>query len=404
MTPITVIGLGEYPLGERALRALRGAATVAGGRRHLDAVGGVLAPTTQRIALGGDLRGALDALAAGAGPVAVLASGDPGFFGILRILVERFGSDDLQVVPAVSSVASAFARVCMSWDDALVVSAHGRNESTALNCCRRFAKVAVLTSPTFGPIELGDALESYDRTLVIVEAIGSPAERVIIASPPLTGMGEFHDPNVVLCLDPNAEPAGKGVQWPPRSTATRWALPDDAFEHRDGMVTKAEVRASVLARLGPGVGDLVWDIGAGSGSVGVEAARLGAAVIAVDSDAEQCTRIRRNAARHGVPLEVVHGPAPAALQRLPDPDAVFVGGGGADLLPIVRAAAQRRPRVVVVTLATLERVGPVREALVGAGLSVEGVQLSAARLVPLGAGTRLAAASPVFLLSGRQTP
>ncbi|MGH8906941.1 MAG: precorrin-6y C5,15-methyltransferase (decarboxylating) subunit CbiE [Egibacteraceae bacterium] len=403
---ITVIGLGAHPLSERARKALRGAATVAGGRRHLDAVAGLLPLAARRIELGGDLRPALDAVAVAGdvGPVVVLASGDPGFFGILRVLTERFELGAVEVIPALSSVASAFAHVPTSWDDALVVSAHGRDPAAALNCCRRLAKVAVLTSPAFGPAALGAALAGLDRLLVVVEAIGSPAERVTTGTPAVIAEGEFRESNVVLCLNPQAAPAGKGVQWPPRATATRWALPDDDFEHRDAMVTKAEVRALALAWLGPGVGDLVWDIGAGSGSVAIEAARLGAAVIAVEPDVEQCARIRRNAARHGVPVEVVQGSAPDALRWLPTPDAVFVGGGGAALVDIISEAAGRQPRVVVVALATVERVGPVRQALAEAGMFVEGVQLSAARLAPLGTGTRLAGANPVFLVSGRGRP
>jgi precorrin-6Y C5,15-methyltransferase (decarboxylating) len=401
---ITVVGVGDHPLGERALRALADAATVAGGRRHLDAFHGVIAPAAQRIQLAGDLRPALGALVAAARPVVVLASGDPGFFGIVRILTERFEPGGVEVIPALSSVASAFACVPSHWDDALVVSAHGRDQAVAVSCCRRFPKVAVLTSPAFGPAALGAALDGLDRILVVVEAIGSASQRVTTGPPAVVAQGEFCDPNVVLCLDPRAVPGGKGTQWPPRVTPSRWALPDDDFAHRDAMITKAEVRALALAWLGPGVGDLVWDVGAGSGSLGVEAARLGAAVIAVDPDPQQCARVRQNAAHHHVPVEVVQGWAPDALEGLPNPDAVFVGGGGADLVEIIRAAAERGPRVVIAALATVERVGLVRQALIEAGLFVEGVQLSAARLAPLGTGTRLVGANPVFLISGRNSP
>jgi precorrin-6B C5,15-methyltransferase / cobalt-precorrin-6B C5,C15-methyltransferase len=401
---ITVIGVGDHPLGERARQALRGAATVAGGRRHLGALHGLIAPAAQRIELAGDLRPALDALAVAARPVVVLASGDPGFFGIVRLLTERFEPGGVEVMPALSSVASAFAVVPCNWDDALVVSAHGRDQAVAVSCCRRFPKVAVLTSPAFGPAALGAALGGLDRMLVVVEAIGSASQRVTTGPPAVIAQGEFRDPNVVLCLDPRAVPGGKGAQWPPRVTPSRWALPDDDFAYRDAMITKAEVRAVALAWLGPGVGDLVWDVGAGSGSLGVEAARLGAAVIAIEPDPQQCARVRRNAAHHHVPVEVVQEWAPGALEGLPDPDAVFVGGGGADLVEIIRVAAERGPRVVVAALATVERVGLVRQAFIEMGLVVEGVQLSAARLAPLGTGTRLAGANPVFLISGRHSP
>ncbi len=401
---ITVIGLGERPLGEAAVTALARAELVAGGRRQLDAVAGLVPAGRREVELAGALGPALDALAGDPGPAVVLASGDPGFFGIVRALAGRVGPGSLRVIPGVSSVSSAFARAGLPWDDALVASAHGRDPAAAVNLCRRYPKVAVLTSPGFGPAALAAALPDQPRrTLVVVEDVG-PDERVTVGGPALIAGQAFADPNVVLCLDEAHAVGDKGRQWPPRLTPDRWALPEDAFEHRDGMITKAEVRAVALAWLGPGPGDLVWDVGAGSGAVAVEAARLGAAVVAVDADPAQCDRARANAERHRVPVEVVEGRAPAVLAGLPDPDAVFVGGGGAQLGEVVRVAAERAGRAVAVALATVERVGPVRELLAAARLEVEGVQLSAARLAPLGAGTRLAAANPVFLLCGRRHP
>jgi precorrin-6B C5,15-methyltransferase / cobalt-precorrin-6B C5,C15-methyltransferase len=162
------------------------------------------------------------------------------------------------------------------------------------------------------------------------------------------------------------------------------------------MVTKPEVRALALARLGPRPGTLVWDVGAGSGSVAVECARFGAAVIAVERDVAQCARVAANARRHRTEVRVVGGAAPEALAGLPDPDAVFVGGGG---LAVINAVAARRPGRIVVALAAVQRAGPAMEALAGAGYTVDGTLLHASRLAPLPDGAhRLAAANPVFLL------
>jgi precorrin-6Y C5,15-methyltransferase (decarboxylating) len=164
------------------------------------------------------------------------------------------------------------------------------------------------------------------------------------------------------------------------------------------MVTKAEVRAVALARLGPGLGDLIWDIGTGSGSVAIECARHAAAVVALDRDAEQCERVRRNATAHGVSVDVRQGSAPECLPDLPDPDAVFVGGGGPD---VVAACAARTPRRIVVALAAVDRVAPTMARLCEAGYAVEGLQLQASRIRPLpDGGLRLAANNPVFVLSG----
>jgi len=140
----------------------------------------------------------------------------------------------------------------------------------------------------------------------------------------------------------------------------------------------------------------VWDVGAGSGSVAVECARFGAAVIAVERDAVRCERISANAARHGADVRVVRGAAPEALDGLPDPDAVFVGGGGT---AVIEAVAARRPARIVVALAAVERAGPAHAALTAAGYAAGGALVQAARLAPLpGDVHRLAATNPVFLL------
>jgi precorrin-6Y C5,15-methyltransferase (decarboxylating) len=168
------------------------------------------------------------------------------------------------------------------------------------------------------------------------------------------------------------------------------------------MITKWEVRAVALARLGATLGTLVWDIGAGSGSVGVECAAMHAAVIAVDADPATGATIARNAARRGVDVRVVLGKAPEVLDGLPDPDAAFVGGGG---LEVLRAVAARTPARIVATFAALDRVAEARHVLLTAGYQVEGVQLQANRLAELPGGSiRLAATNPVFLLSGVWEP
>ncbi|WP_328441308.1 precorrin-6y C5,15-methyltransferase (decarboxylating) subunit CbiE [Streptomyces sp. NBC_00444] len=432
---ITVVGTGTgAPPPEDILGA---AELVVGGRRHLDAVR--LPSGAEQVVLG-PLAPALDrieAYVAKQAPVVVLASGDPGFFGIVRVLAERFGAGLLDIRPGVSSVAAAFARAGLTWDDAVVVSAHGREVRTAVNVCRAHAKVAVLTGPGAGPAELGAALLHSERVLVVASALGDPErERVERVTPREAAARDWGTAvSVVLCLDEARFPActrgpvGAGRAVPrapsgrcrtarpattdPRPAAglrtvagpgvgpDRWALDEGEFAHRDSMITKFEVRALALARLGPRLGDLVWDVGAGSGSVAVECARLGAAVVAVEKTGDGVERIRANAAAHGVDVQVLHGSAPGVLSGLDDPDAVFVGGGGGDLPDIVTACARRARRAVVVAMAALDRVPAVRGALTAAGFSCDGVLLQSSRLAPLpGDVTRLAATNPVFLLWG----
>ena len=408
---ISVIGYDGSPLSPAAGDRLAAASLVVGGARQLRAVG---VPEGVRQVVMGDVPAALDAVAAAAGErdgkregrgdtkgVVVVAGGDPGFFGIVRLLRAR--GHDVEVFPAISSVSRAFARAGLSWDDAVVVSAHGRELRRAVNTCRAHGKVAVLTGPGAGPAELGRALAPHTpRTFIVCEHLGEPAERVERCRPAEATTRTWQDPSVVLVLDGRAAAAtaADGPRWVagPGPGPAAWALPEAAFEHRDSMVTKAEVRALALARLGPRLGDMIWDVGAGSGAVAIECARFGAAVIAVDKDEAACDRIRRNVLAHHVRVAVCRGSAPAVLDHLPDPDAVFVGGGGPE---VARACADRALRGVVVALAAVERVRPTCDALAAAGLPAEAVQLQANRLAPLPGGAhRLAAANPVFVVWG----
>ncbi|MFF3983055.1 precorrin-6y C5,15-methyltransferase (decarboxylating) subunit CbiE [Streptomyces sp. NPDC001797] len=397
---ITVVGTGTgapLPPG-----VLAGARLVVGGRRHLAAA--PVPEDAERVVLG-PLAPALDVVGRHRDKghrVVVLASGDPGFFGIVRALAERFGAAALDVRPGVSSVAAAFARLGLPWDDAVVVSAHGRELRTAVHACRAHPKVAVLTGPGAGPAELGAAVPQ-DRLLVVASALGDPErERVERVTPAEAAARDWGTAvSVVLCLDEARALSVVRTVAGGRTRPAGWALAEDEFAHRDSMITKFEVRALALARLGPRLGDLVWDVGAGSGSVAVECARLGAAVVAVEKAADGVERIAANARAHGVYVDVVCDMAPDALAGLPDPDAVFVGGGGAELPAIVAACAARARRTVVVAMAALDRVPAARAALTGAGFSCDGVLLQSSRLAPLpGDVTRLAATNPVFLLWG----
>jgi precorrin-6Y C5,15-methyltransferase (decarboxylating) len=382
-----VIGCDGGPLPPGADALIADATLVVGAARHLEST----TTDAERIVLG-NVPEAVTRLSTHDGRAVVLASGDPGFFGIVATL-RRAGLQPA-VVPAPSSVAHAFARLGLPWDDALVVSAHGRDLRRAVNACRAHRKVAVLTAPGAGPAELAAALKDAPRRIVVASRLGTPEERI-------TGPdGDWADPNVVLVLGDGAEPSPRWVAGPQPGPAG-WALPETAFAHRNSMITKAEVRALVLARLGPRLGDLVWDVGAGSGSVAVECARLGAAVIAVERDRDGCDLVARNAAALGVDVDVVCGSAPDVLTGLPDPDAVFVGGGGAAVLA---ACLERRPVRVVAAYAAVERVGPALGVLTVSGYRAEGTQLQANRLAPLPGGVhRLEAANPVYVVWGERS-
>ena len=399
MSRITVIGLDGRALSAEAESLVGEAALVVGGRRHLEALG---VEPERAAMLKGDLSETLGQIEESGGPVVVLASGDPGFFGIVRLLAQRFDREALRVLPGVSSVALAFARAGLPWDDAIVVSAHGRDPRRAVNVCRAHPKVAVLTSPGFGPAELALELEGWERSFLVAERLGEPDERTFYGDAVAVMDEEWRDPNVILVVDEAQTVGRKGWISGSFESSGRWALPEDDFEHRSGMITKPETRALVLARLGPGPGDLVWDVGAGSGSVAIECACHGAAAIAIERDPDSCTRVRENAARHDACVRVVEGDAPDALHGLPGPEAVFIGGSGGSFEEIVKLCAVRAKRSVVLSLITLERVVPAGEILADCGLEVETTLLQASHAKGVGNLHRLAAETPLFVVSGRK--
>jgi precorrin-6Y C5,15-methyltransferase (decarboxylating) len=392
-----VIGLDGRPLDEEARRLLGDAALVVGGERHLKMLG---VERGRAAVLKGDLSEALARIEAAEDSVVVLASGDPGFFGIVRLLGARFGGENLRVLPGLSSVALAFAGAGLSWDDAVAVSAHGRDPRRAVNVCRVHPKVAVLTAPGFGPAELALELDGLGRTFVVAERLGEPDEGIFRGEAPAIAGMKWNNPNVVLVLDEDRVSTRKGWISSGFGSPGRWALPEGAFEHSSGMITKSATRAFVLSRLGPGAGDLIWDVGSGSGSVAIECARLGAAAIAIERDPESCDLIRHNTKRHGVSVQLVEGEAPHALRDLPKPDAVFVGGTGGSFKEIVRQCAVSAHRSVVLTLVGLERVVPAARIIEDCGLAVETTFLQTSRMRGVGDLHRLVAESNAFVVCG----
>jgi precorrin-6Y C5,15-methyltransferase (decarboxylating) len=375
MRRVTVLGLDGGALRESALAALSRAELVLGWPEHLTAVRHLLPPRAEVLAIDRDLPATLAALRDGDGEAVVLTSGDPGFHGIAGAVASV--AEEVEIVPAVTSVAEAFARVGLPWEDAHLVSAHHGSPHRAIAVCRRFDKVAVLTGPELGPAELGAALRGLERELVVAERLGQRGEHVTRVTPEQAAERDWDDPNVVLVLaadGPADRPFTNGRTWttPPRTTAEGWALPGDGDPDR----LPPAVAATVLGWLGPGLGDLVWTLG--SPALAFEVSRLGAASIAVDEDPGDAAPH----ARAGVPISVVRGRAPAVLADLPDPDVVAVVGGDHLLTEVVRTAADRARRAVVVVLDDAARLGPVRDALAEAGLLVGSARVGHVPLRP----------------------
>ncbi len=342
---LTLVGIGEdgrAGLSPAARAALAQAVLVVGGRRHL-ALAGPLAAET--LAWASPMDGTYPAILARRGaPVAVLASGDPYCYGVGSTLARHVPAAERRCFPQPSAFALATARLGWSFQDCAALSLCGRPVETVVPSLRPGAAVLALSADASTPARVAELLCrcGFGASVVtVMEAMGGPRERIRSAA------AEGFALNGIDALNTLAiEVAGQGQALP--LVAGR---PDALFEH-DGQITKADVRAVTLARLAPRRGELLWDVGAGSGAVAIEwmLADPVNRAHAVERHAERSARIARNAAALGVPgLAVVEGAAPDALHGLPAPDAVFVGGGatGPGVLDACAAALAPGGRLVV---------------------------------------------------------
>ncbi|WP_394825082.1 precorrin-6y C5,15-methyltransferase (decarboxylating) subunit CbiE [Pendulispora albinea] len=400
---VTVIGIGDdgcAGLTSRAANAVARAHVLVGGERHL-----AFFPqfTGERIALKGGLGAALDRASelANEHQVCVLASGDPLFFGIGPLIAKRFGAEHVEFLPAPSSIQWAFARTGIAWEDAEVLSVHGRSMDGFVSRLRHVSKVAVLTDTENTPARLAARLLEYgdDRWQAwVCERLSGPGERVrAFALADLAAQTDIDPLNVLLLVREGAFRPRPAIPY----------LHEDAFAKRmpkNGLITKREVRLLSLASLAIAPDAIVWDIGAGSGSVAIEAAMLAPRgwVYAIEVDPEGVAICRDNVRTHGVDnVEVIAGRAPEALAGLKAPDAVFVGGSKGSMEAIVAASleALRPGGRLVVNAVTLENVAEAYTTLRAHRLDPEITLVQIARGVPLAHYRRYESLNPIHIMA-----
>jgi len=339
-------------LGAVARQLVGAAEIVFGGRRHL-----VLAAPLIRGAARpwpSPFDGAADEVLSHRGrQICVLASGDPFHYGIGAVLARKIDAREMNVVPAPSAFSLAAARLGWSLPRTVQLSVHGQTLDLVRPHLQPRGHILLLTSDGEAPATLAKLLTESGfgaSRLVVLEALGGPRERIRAATAASFALDEIGPLNVVA-IEIAAAPGARVL---PRASG----LADDLFEH-DGQITKREIRAVTLSSLAPHRGELLWDVGAGSGSVAIEWMLADPALraIAVEPRADRAARISRNAAAFGVPgLDVVEGAAPEALSDLATPDAIFVGGGASEagVLDVASRALRPGGRLVVnaVTLTT----------------------------------------------------
>ena len=411
-----VLDDGAASLGRNAMAHLQQAQLVIGAARTLALFASHIAPGAVQRDLGGALSQVPEWIRAAQAEerrVVVLATGDPLCHGIAAFLAARLCIEAIEVIPNVSTLQLACARLGLPWQEMKFASVHAKDAGdwlpgsppahglyALLRDIRQHDRLAVLTSPDNTPNRIARMLVAEgladDFEMAVAERLCQPEERVVsgmrIAA---AAQMRFADPNVVLL-------------WRTRLRAPQvlFGLPDACFEQRHpekGLITKNEVRAVSLARMQLRADSVVWDIGAGSGSVGLEAARLcwRGHVYAIEKNADDSAIVARNRQAMGISNHsLVHGKAPEGLAAWADPDAVFIGGSGGELAELIALVLRRlRPGGwLVMNFVTIENLAGAVEALKAQGAAWDVLQLQASRSKPILHMHRLAAENPVWLV------
>jgi precorrin-6Y C5,15-methyltransferase (decarboxylating) len=280
--------------------------------------------------------------------IVVLASGDPMFFGIGERLVRALAPQNVLIYPNISTVSAAFARIQEPWSNVRVISLHGKqNEQLLYKALKKEKCIAVYTDPKNNPSRLAARLlfkGFVNFKMCVLEEIGCASERINWYSLSQAAKRTFKEPNlVVLKRIPIETDDKKNIQL---------GAPDAWYDHPEGLITKAEVRAVTLSKLRLSTGQIFWDLGAGSGSVAIEASlfiRRGK-IFAVEKNPQRIEQIKNNKKRFGVKnLKIIQDVLPGGLAKLPQPDRIFIGGGGKHLRDIIKAAAgYLRPQGIMV--------------------------------------------------------
>jgi precorrin-6B C5,15-methyltransferase / cobalt-precorrin-6B C5,C15-methyltransferase len=404
MNKVTIIGMGlsVRDLTAEHLERIRSADVLVGGRRHLAAFEDLDVPKRE---ITGRISETIAFIRSHMQDhrIVVLASGDPLFFGVGARICRELGTGRTTVMPNISSIAAAFARIQAGWDDARIISLHGRDRmGPLLQALKDPVPVAVLTDDRRTPDWLAARLleKEIDHVQIAVfEQLGTSAENFGWYSLPQAAQQRFARPNVVILKARGREAQTRNDLY--------LGMGEEVFAHDGGLITKAEVRAVCLARLRLKPGQTLWDLGAGSGAVSIEASLLlgGGRIVAVEQNEARVRQIRANARRFGVyNLDVVQAELPQGLEGLPAPDRIFIGGGGRHLPRIIAAAAERLPPrgVMVANTVLLGNLQAAMDAMEQRAMTVQVVQVQVSRCKTMPWDRRLVAQNPVWVVVGER--
>lgn len=414
MPKIFVIGIGYKPLDRNAGRALSQAEVVLASNRLLEVFERYenYAAVSSRIMAINNVDATIEYIRENFENKAIclLASGDPLFFGIGRRVIREFGKDAVVILPDLSSMQLAFSRIGEPWDSALLMSLHGGPDpakrrrleyelSDIPHLLANHKKIGILTDKQNNPAVIASELvnsKTADTTMFVCERLGYDDEKIISGTPDKIASMTFAEPNVTILLSRSDDKTSHEF--------SRLGLDESEIIHSRGLITKDEVRAATLHKLRLPQSGIFWDIGAGSGSVSIEAARLCPAlkIFTVEKDDEQAENISKNILRHGIKnIGIIRGEAPEALTGLPAPRRVFIGGAGKGLRGIIELISKRMTKGIVVLNATkIETLNEASTALRDSGFSADVSQISVSRSKPIGDGNYLSAINPIFVIRG----
>jgi precorrin-6Y C5,15-methyltransferase (decarboxylating) len=403
---VHIIGVapdGASSLLPEARRLINRAEIVFGGKRLLDMFPSL---TCEKITIKNNLAEVADLIKRNMRHkrIVVLASGDPNFYGIASYLTGKLGKDIVEIIPNVSAMQVAFARIKESWEDATLVSVHSRPIKDIVEAVRSNHKIGIFTDDEHTPATIARVLLEHGvdgYQAYVCQNLGSKDEKVTETD--LHGLGEmrFSPPNILILLRDQKKPAA--------TLCPRWlGISDEEFYQRrprEGLITKQEVRAISLAKMHLTDKSVLWDIGAGSGAISIEASFLirKGHIYAIEKNDTDVAIIKKNIRKFKVTnVEVVHSFAPDNLGKLPAPTAVFIGGSGGRMKEILDIVSQRlKPGGrVVINIVALENLSTAVNTLKARGFVTDVTQVNVAHSTSVMELTRFEALNPVFVVTG----
>jgi len=332
--------------------------------------------------------------------IVVLASGDPLFYGIGSYLVNKIGKDNITIYTNVSSVAKAFSKINEPWQDAQLMSLHGRNSDDLSMLFSKHEKFCILTDDTKNPAWIAQKIIDRNEkkfVMCVLEKLGTIEEKISWFNDlAIVLKKKFSNPNIVILKKVNTAPDSNNIMqiYP--------GMEDNNFIYENGLITKSEVRSIVFSKLNfVSNNHIFWDLGAGSGAISVEASSIitKGKIFAVEKNIDRISTIKKNISAFNVPnIKVINTNLPEGLDKLPIPDRIFIGGGGENLEQILKQSIKKlcNNGIIVINTVLIQNLEPVISIMKEKGLNPKSISIQISKLKKMPYGDRFKALNPVW--------